>query len=80
MIKPINKIKKRIIPTWKKTLRYAWSLRLAALAGLFSVGEVVIAYYPDLLPRGAMAGAAGICTLGSIITRFIIQRKMTDED
>ena len=75
------KMKKiKVIPQWKKTIRYAWSIRLAILAGVFSAGEVVIAYFPDALPRGSMAGLAGICTLGSIITRFIIQRNMSDDD
>ena len=70
----------KIIPKWKKTLRYAWSIRLAILAGLFSASEVVLAYFPDALPRGAMAGAAGVASLGAVITRFLLQRKMTDED
>lgn len=70
----------RIIPQWKKTLKYAWSIRLAILAGLFSSAEVVLAYFPDALPRGAMAGAAGVASLGAVITRFLLQRKMTDEN
>jgi hypothetical protein len=70
----------KIIPKWKKTLRYAWSIRLAILAGLFSALEVVLAYFPDALPRGAMAGAAGVASLGAVITRFLLQQKMTDEE
>ena len=76
-----QKLKKiRVIPQWKKTLRYAWSIRLAIIAGLFSAFEVVLAYFPDVLPRGAMAGAAGVASLGAVITRFLLQRKMTDEN
>jgi hypothetical protein len=70
----------KIIPKWKQTLRYAWSIRLAILAGLFSALEVVLAYFPDALPRGAMAGAAGVASLGAVITRFLLQQKMTDEE
>lgn len=70
----------RIIPQWKKTLKYAWSLRLMALSGVCSVGEILVAYYPDALPRGAMAGLSGSFALGGIIARFYSQRNMTDDD
>ena len=70
----------RVIPQWKKTLRYAWSLRLMALSGVCSVGEILVAYYPDALPRGAMAGLSGSFALGGIIARFYSQRNMTDDD
>ena len=65
-----NPKKIRVIPQWKKTLRYAWSLRLMALSGVCSVGEILVAYYPDALPRGAMAGLSGSFALGGIIARF----------
>jgi len=74
-----NQKKIRVIPQWKKTLRYAWSLRLMALSGVCSVGEILVAYYPDALPRGAMAGLSGSFALGGIIARFCTQRNMTDE-
>lgn len=69
----------KIIPEWKKTLRYAWSIRLGVFAGLFSSLEVILTYVPDSLPRGTMAGLAGIASLGSVVTRFIIQKSMRDE-
>ena len=71
---------KKVIPNWKKTLRYAWSVRFAIMAGFFSAGEVVIAYFPDALPRGAMAGLAGICSMGALVSRFIMQRSLKNED
>lgn len=72
--------KPKIISNWKKTAKYAWSLRLMALSGICSVGEILIAYYPDALPRGAMAGLSGSFALGGIIARFYSQRNMTDGD
>ena len=71
--------KPKLIPSWKKTLKYAWSIKLGILAGLFSTLEIVLAYFPDSLPRGTMAGLAGIASLGAIITRFIIQKDMRDD-
>jgi len=70
----------RVIPKWKKTIRYAWSLRLMALSGVCSVGEILVSYYPDALPRGAMAGLSGSFALGGIIAKFFAQRNMTDDD
>lgn len=70
----------RLIRNWKKTFRYAWSIRFAILSGICSAGEVVIAYFPDALPRGAMAGLAGSFALFGIISRFIIQQSMKNED
>lgn len=72
--------KPKLIPKWKKTLRYAWSLRLMALSGACSVGEILVAYYPDALPRGAMAGLSGSFALGGIIARFYTQGNMSDGD
>lgn len=72
--------KPKLIPEWKKTLRYAWSIRFAVLSGVCSAGEVIITYFPDALPRGAMAGLAGSFALVGIVSRFVIQKSMRNED
>ena len=69
----------KIIPQWKKTLRYAWSIRFAVLSGICSAGEVIISYFPDLLPRGAMAGLAVSFALVGIVSRFIVQKDLKRE-
>jgi hypothetical protein len=69
----------RIIGNWKSTLKYAWSIKFAVLSGVCSAGEVVITYFPDSLPRGAMAGFAGAFALIGIISRFIMQKEMSDD-
>ena len=70
----------KIIPKWKATLKHAWSLRLVALSGVCSVGEILVSYYPDALPRGAMAGLSGAFALGGLIARFFTQRNISDDD
>lgn len=72
--------KPKLIHNWKKTARYAWSIRLMVLSGVCSVGEILVAYYPDALPRGAMAGLSGSFALGGIIAKFFSQRNMSDDD
>lgn len=72
--------KPRLISNWKKTIKYAWSLRLMVLSGVCSVGEILVAYYPDALPRGAMAGLLGTFALGGIIAKFCSQGNMRNDD
>jgi hypothetical protein len=71
--------KPKLISNWKKTLRYAWSVKLNMLSGVCSAGEVIITYFPDSLPRGVMAGLAGSFALLGGIARFFIQKEMSDE-
>lgn len=77
-VKTPRKIK--VIPQWKKTLKYAWSLRLEAIGCVCSVGEVLVSLYIDKFPRGVMAIAATVFIVGGMIARFFIQRNMTDDD
>jgi len=77
----VAKMKKpKLIRNWKTTAKYAWSLRLMALSGVCSVGEILVAYYPDALPRGAMAGLSGSFALGGIVAKFFSQRNMGDDE
>ena len=75
-----NPRKLKLIPKWKKTIRYAWSLRLQAIGCVFAVGEVLLPLYEDKFPRSVMAIAATVCIVGGMIARFIPQRNMTDDD
>lgn len=72
--------KPKLIQDWKKTAKHAWSVRFMALSGICTVGEILISYYPDALPRGAMAGLSGSFALLGIVSRFFQQRNMSDEE
>lgn len=74
------KKKLKLIPKWKTTAKHALSVRFMALSGLCTVGEILISYYPDALPRGAMAGLSGTFALLGIVSRFFQQRNMSDEE
>ena len=50
--------KPRLIPDWQQVLKHTLAVKFVILSGICSLGEVIIAYYPDLLPRGAMAGVS----------------------
>lgn len=65
-----------IIDEWQKVLKHAWSIRFAIIAGIFAAAEVVLPIFSDALPRGLFAGLSGLATIGSIISRVILQKKM----
>ena len=68
-----------LIPDWKNVIRYAWSIKFSILAGAFSACEVILAYFPDALPRGTMAGLAGLSAFGGLVTRVMSQKELTDD-
>lgn len=70
----------KIIPKWKKTLKYSWALRLESIACICAAGEIYVNFYPDKLPRGQMAILATVFIVGGMIARFIKQRNMSDEN
>lgn len=72
--------KLELIPNWKKTLKYAWSLRLEAIGCVCQVGEFLVPLYVDKFPRGVMAIAATTFIVGGMIARFFKQRNMSDDD
>lgn len=47
---------KHIRSDWKRFMRYAWSLRLSAIAGLLSGVSAILPLFVDSIPRGVFAG------------------------
>lgn len=78
MIKRIRKPK--LIADWKQVLTKTLAVKFVIISGICSVGEIIIAYYPDLLPRGAMAGLSGTFALLGLISRFYMQKQFEDDD
>jgi len=64
----------KLSPDWKQILRKAWSIRLAVLATLFSLAQVVIPIYADVLPRDTFAVLTAIATVGVIVARIVWQQ------
>ena len=71
--------KPKLISDWKRVLKHTLAVKFVIISGLCSVGEIIISYYPDLLPRGAMAGLSGTFALGGLIARFYMQQKDDDD-
>jgi hypothetical protein len=61
---------------WRRVARYAWSLRLAALAGAFSAAEIVLPLFVDAMPRGVFAGLSLLSAVGGAVARVVAQPRM----
>jgi len=63
---------------WKAILRYAWSIRLMALAGLLSGLEVAMPYLDGILPipTGVFAGASGLIVAAAFVSRLVAQSSL----
>lgn len=65
-----------LINDWRRTLRYAWSLRLVMLAAALSAAEVVLPLFVDAMPRGIFAGLSMAAAIGGAVARVVAQPKM----
>jgi hypothetical protein len=65
-----------LINDWRRTLRYAWSLRLVMLAAALSAAEVVLPLFVDAMPRGVFAGLSLLAAIGGAVARIVAQPKM----
>ena len=60
-------------PDWKTVLRRAWSVRLAALAGLLSALELLTPYFAFAVPRGLFAALAIVTSIAASVARMVVQ-------
>lgn len=61
---------------WRAILRRAWSMRLAALAGVLSGVEAVLPFFSEAIPRGLFAVLALLASTGAMVARVVAQRNM----
>lgn len=66
----------QIKPEWRLIVRRAWSVRLAALAGVLSGAEAVIPMFSDAVPRGLFAALSIAVSMGAMVARVMVQRNM----
>lgn len=64
----------KLYPNWREIMRKAWSIRLAMLATAFSLAQVVIPIYADVLPRDTFAILTAVSTVGVIVARLVWQQ------
>ena len=67
----MKKIKKpELIPDWKEVIKHTWEFKFYIISGICDVGEIILVYYPEILPRGAMVGVSGVFALAGMIARI----------
>lgn len=66
-----------LLPEWRRILRRAWSIRLAALAGLLSACEAILPLFGDAMPRGLFAWLTLVTITGAMIARVVAQKGMS---
>lgn len=69
----------RLHDSWRDILRKAWSVRLMALAAVFSGLEVALPFLDGLLPVGAgcFAALSGLTTAAAFVARIVAQRELS---
>lgn len=72
----------RLVSNWRVVLRHAWSVRLLAIAFLFSVLEVAWPYFEGLIPvpPRLFALLAGLISGGAFVARLVAQKGLSDAD
>lgn len=68
----------RLVANWRDVLRYAWSIRLYILAGLFSGLEVALPILDQFIdiPRGLFAALSFGCACIGLVARLVAQAKL----
>lgn len=66
----------KLIANWRKVLRYAWSIRLMLIAGVFSGLEFTLPYFRSVFPldEGVFAALSVVTIAAAFVTRLVAQR------
>ena len=72
----------RLIPNWRRVLRYGWSVRLIVLAAILTGLEATLPLVPELLPMPIewLAMSQFLIVMGALVARFIAQSKVHDHE
>lgn len=81
--------KTRLIDNWKTVLKRAWSVRLAAVAGVLSGAEAMLNTIADRIPElpagGSPSGGwlpilAAVCGFGALVARIVDQQSIPPKE
>lgn len=70
----------KLLSDWRSVLRQAWSIRLIILTGILGGAEVVLPLYEDSMPRGIFASLSVLTSVLALVSRVIVQSKMTAKE
>lgn len=71
-----------LVSNWKTILKKAWSIRLYAIAGLFTAMEAVLPILDGMyeIPRGIFAFASFISIVAGFILRLVAQNSIPNPE
>jgi hypothetical protein len=67
----------KLLSNWRQVLRYAWSIRWIALAGVLSGLEIALPLLDGLvpIPPRLFAALAGLATAAAFVSRILAQKE-----
>jgi len=65
-----------LLEDWRRVARRAWSLRFSLLAAVFTVAEMVVPLFGEVLPRGLFVLLAFSASIGAAIARLLAQPEL----
>ena len=68
----------KLIDNAGDVLRKAWSIRFALLSGLFGGIDAFLPLFTDAVPRGIFAGLCMLTSMGTVISRVVMQKELRD--
>lgn len=69
----------RLIPNWRRFLRYAWSVRLIILAGVLAGLQAVLPLVADVIPPRWLAPITFLVVMSALVAQFIVQQKLSGD-
>jgi hypothetical protein len=72
----------RLRRDWRKIVRYAWSMKLLAAAGLLQGVEIALPLARDIveIPAGIFAGLSLLATAAAFVARILAQKQFGGDD
>lgn len=70
----------KLVHNWGDVLKWAWSVRLMLLAGVFSGLEQAVPLLDGYLPHGVFAALSGVSVGAAFVARMLYQEELSDED
>ena len=64
----------KLYANWLEILKKAWSIRFGVLATIFSVMQIVLPIYTNVLPRDLFAVLTAFAAIGVIFARLVWQK------
>lgn len=72
----------KLVPNWRDVLRYAATIKLFLLAGVFSGAEMALPFIDQFIsiPRGVFAALTFVTSCCGLVARLVAQQSLQPRD